>query len=167
MTASVAARHTERTMLDLLQVRYDYRAGNGPRYLCAEHTRNAAGFSATRTADLIVQDLWPSKGLEVIGHEVKVSRSDWLRELKDPAKAEVFRRYCHRWWLVVPDASIVRDDLPDGWGLMAIQGSKLRAVRPAPKLHPEPMPRTMQVAMLRAVAATAAGSAYREAREFG
>lgn len=70
-------------------------------------------------------------------------------------------------WLVVPDAGIVRDDLPDGWGLMAIQGSKLRAVRPAPKLHPEPMPRTMQVAMLRAVAATAAGSAYREAREVG
>jgi len=31
-------------------------------------------------------DLWPSGGLEIHGHEVKVSRSDWLRELKEPEK---------------------------------------------------------------------------------
>lgn len=162
---SAPVKHTERSMLDLLQARYSYQAGNGARYVCAEHTRNAAGFSATRTADLIVQDLWPSKGLEIIGHEVKVSRSDWLRELKDPAKADVFRRYCHRWWLVVPDPKIVRDDLPEGWGLLALRGSRLHAYRPAPLLHPEPMPRTMQVAMLRAATQTAANSVHRSVRE--
>jgi hypothetical protein len=147
---------TERQVLDLLHDRYNPLGhGNGPRYVCAEHVRSHAGFDPRRTADMIVQDLWPSKGLQLIGHEVKVSRSDWLTELKAPEKAYEFRRYVHRWWLVVPDREIVRDDLPDGWGLMALSGETLRVVRAAPRLTPEPMPPTMQAAMLRAVAKTA------------
>jgi hypothetical protein len=161
MTAPV--KHTERTMLDLLHRRYSWERGNGPRYICAEHVRNAAGFNATRTADMIVQDLWPSTGMEIHGIEVKVSRSDWLCELKAPEKAQAFRRFCHRWWLAVPDAKIVQHDLPAGWGLLAIRGGKLVAVVTAPKLTPEPMPRSMQVALLRAVSKT---TAYRALAEF-
>lgn len=57
------------------------------------------------------------------GHEVKVSRSDWLAELADPTKADAWARHCHRWWLVVPHRDIVKDgELPDGWGLMAPSG---------------------------------------------
>lgn len=149
-------RWTERALLDMLRVRYGKDYGNGVRYVCAEHVRSGAGFEATRTADMIVQDLWPSGGFELSGHEVKTSRADWLTELRDPGKAEEFRRYMHRWWLVVPDAAIVHDDLPDGWGLLVVAGSKLRAAVQAPLLDPDPMPRTMQVALTRAVAKTAA-----------
>lgn len=113
-------RWTERRMLDLLHARYSAtNPGNGPRYVIAEHVKNDAGFDAPRIADAIVQDLWPSTGLPLHGHEIKVSRSDWLTELKDPSKADAFRRHMDYWWLVVSDKSIVRDDLPDGWGLMA------------------------------------------------
>ncbi|GAA4120556.1 hypothetical protein GCM10022215_24320 [Nocardioides fonticola] len=74
------------------------------------------------------------------GHEVKVSRSDWLTELRDPSKADAFRPYVHGWWLVAADASIVRDDLPAGWGLMVPHGPHtLRVVVPAP-LNPRPLP---------------------------
>jgi len=148
---------TERTMFDLLHARYGTtNPANGPRYACAEHVRNAAGFYATRTADFIAMDLWPSTGLLLHGHEVKISRSDWLRELAEPAKAAAFQRWVDHWWLVVPDRLIVRDDLPDGWGLMVQQGNRLRIAHRAPRLATEPMPRSVLAPLLRAVVTTAA-----------
>lgn len=160
--ADAPTKHTERTMLDLLCARYAVNAGNGPRYVFAEHVRNYCGFAGygtdvvLRTADAMALDLWPSSGHLIHGFEVKVSRSDWLTELKDPEKAEAFRPYVDHWWLVVPDASIVRDDLPTGWGLLAIgSDGVLRARRQAPRLDRQPMPFGMTAAWLRAVAKSA------------
>lgn len=164
----VVARMTERDVLDVVLGRYySQRHGNGPRYAIAEHVRSVAGFGGywnggqkLRTADLIVMDLWPSKGLNLIGHEVKVSRSDWLTELRDPDKADAFRRYMDRWYLVAP-TGVVRDDLPAGWGLIEIRSDYGGCVRsavvtvPAPVLTPEPLPKTMLAALLRATAKTA------------
>jgi len=152
---------TERQVLDMLRLRYNRVAGNGERYAIAEHVRSHAGFDARRTADCIVMDLWPSKHLALHGHEVKVSRSDWLTELRDPEKAEAFRPYMDYWWLVVSDAGIVRDgELPDGWGLLAPWGGGrlLRVVKQARRLTPQPMPKTMMAAMLRACVKTAVRS---------
>lgn len=160
-----SVRWTERMMLDLIHDRYGkVSPGNGPRYVVAEHVRNQCGFGnywaapdapPLRTADALVVDLWPSSGHLIHGFEVKVSRSDWLTELKDPEKAEAFKPYCDHWWLVVPDAAIVRDDLPDGWGLLTVTPSgSLRAKRRAPKLDRQPMPFEMHAAWLRATAKT-------------
>lgn len=157
-------RWTERDMLDLIHARYSQvNPGNGPRYVVAEHVRNQAGFGGwgrdacpLRTADAIVVDLWPSTGNAMHGIEVKVSRSDWLTELKDPSKAEAFRPYCDHWWLAVPDAAIVRDDLPAGWGLLAVgRDGKLRVRRQAPKLDRQQMSFSMTAALLRAASKTA------------
>lgn len=156
-------RHTERSMLDLIHQRYSkVNPGNGPRYVVAEHVRNQCGFGGywgtgpLRTADALVVDLWPSSGHLVHGFEVKVSRSDWLTELKDPEKAEAFRPYCDHWWLAVPDAAIVRDDLPVGWGLLALApNGSLRVRHRADKIDRQPMPFEMTAAWLRAVAKTA------------
>ena len=149
------ARWTERQMLNLLNDRYSQTVGNGPRYARAEHVKSEAGFDASRIADFIAMDMWPSKGLALHGHEVKVSRSDWLCELRDPTKAEAFRPFMDYWWLVVSDRKIVRDDLPDGWGLMAVTNGRLRVVRPAPRQTPEPLPKSMLACLLRAVTKTA------------
>ena len=161
------AKWTERRMLDLLAQRYDVDQGNGPRYVFAEHVRSEAGFGSyrdyrrgvvrttLRTADAIAVDLWPSSGNLVHGFEVKVSRSDWLAELRDPEKAEAFRPYCNHWWLVVPDADIVRDDLPDGWGLLVAGKNGLRARRTAPELERQPMSPGMTASLLRAAVKTA------------
>ena len=160
-------KFTERDMLDALHARYSPSQGYLSRYVCAEHVRSACGVGGwdfaehrartIRTADFIAQDLWEAQGLALHGHEVKVSRSDWLTELADPDKAEAIKRFCDRWWLVVPDPSIVRDDLPDGWGLLAFgSNGRLRVVRRAPKLDPEPQTRTFAASLLRATAKTAA-----------
>ncbi|HEX5347902.1 MAG TPA: hypothetical protein VFW64_12510 [Pseudonocardiaceae bacterium] len=160
MHAPVSDYDTTTAVLAMLRARYSAtNPGNGPRYVYAAGVRNQAGFggwgpggSRLRTADFVVMDTWPSKGLALHGHEVKVSRSDWLRELKDPDKAEAFRPYMDYWWLVVPDRAIVRDgELPDGWGLLVAVGKRLRAVVPAPRREAEPMPKGMMAAFLRAV----------------
>lgn len=166
-------KYTERQMLDLLHTRYSQvNPGNGPRYACAEHVKNAAGFFASRCADFIAVDCWPTGGIELHGHEVKVSRSDWLHELKQPDKAEAFKRYMDRWWLVVPDVKIVKPgELPDDWGLLVlgkrnISGSwpnyhakrvelRLRAVTKAPPLNPEPVPKELIATLMRSTAKTA------------
>lgn len=157
---------TERDVLDLIHDRYTKaQPGNGPRYIVAEHVRNYCGFAGyrtrtpLRTIDALAVDLWPSSGHVIHGFEVKVSRSDWLTELKDPEKAEAFKPYCDHWWLVTPTADIVRGDLPRGWGhLVATPAGSLRVRAAAPKLAREAMPFEMTAAWLRAAAKTASRS---------
>lgn len=154
------AKATERDMLDRLNVRYGKFNGNGIRYTRAEHVKVSTGFAAQRICDYMAMDLWTGygtlRGPKLHGHEVKVSRSDWLTELRDPDKAEAFRRYCDFWWLVVSDKDIVKTgELPEGWGLMVAHGRSVRVVTPAPLNEAvETMPRQLQATFSRAVTKT-------------
>lgn len=155
---------TETELTVALMNRYGIRAGNGRRYAVAAQVRSHAGFDAKRTADFVAMDLWPSSGLALHGHEIKVSRSDWLRELKDPAKAEEFTPYMNHWWVTVPDEQMIHaGELPDGWGLLAMHGENLTVIRKAPHREALPMPPTRLAALLRAVAQTAGNYARLEA----
>jgi hypothetical protein len=125
-----------------------------PEYAVLEEVPDATGYSKSRTADALVMGLWPSRGLELHGCELKVSRSDWLRELKNPAKAEAFVPFCDRWWLVAGDAEIVQaGELPPTWGLLAAKGGRLAVVVEAPKLEPQAPTRALLASLLRQVAA--------------
>lgn len=109
-------------------------------YVLMFEVGNSTGFACNRHADALAVGLWPSKGIEIIGFEFKESRSDWLRELKEPAKAESIYRYCHRWYLVVSDAAILKHgELPKTWGQLTLQkDGKLKESVKAPKLEPTP-----------------------------
>lgn len=68
-----------------------------------------------------------TSGRILVGHELKVSRADWLNELKQPGKSDPWADQCHEWWLVVSDCAIVQaGELPAGWGLMCPGRSKTR-----------------------------------------
>lgn len=109
-----------------------------------------SGFDSTRSFDALAIGLWPSDP-QVIVYEVKVQRSDWLRELADPRK----RAFAHfvsteAWFAVAPgvvqyetheperrtyDAYqqrkvIVSEELDglDGWGVVEVQPSGERQV---------------------------------------
>jgi hypothetical protein len=142
----------------LLRRRYSQRHGNGPRYVLVPEVRNQAGFGwynggpRLRTCDLIVMDTWESAPVRLIGHELKVTRSDWLAELRDPDKAGAFLPHVAEWWLVVADRSIVRDgELPEGWGLLAPAGGQLRAVVPPARQRQLPVPLGLMAALLRSM----------------
>lgn len=152
---------TERDMLDALTVRYTaIRPGTtSDRWVRAEHVQSRIGYAHSgepfRIADFVAMDTYPATAA-IHGVEVKVTRSDWLRELSDPTKADPIRRHCHYWWLAVPDASIVRDDLPESWGLLVLGSAGLRARRRAPRLEPAPVPLELTMTIARAAAKTAA-----------
>jgi hypothetical protein len=111
---------------------------------------NATGFGRNRAADAIAMSLWPSRGLQLHGFELKASRSDWLREKKDPAKAEAIARFCERWWLVVTDEKILLPgELPATWGLLALRKGKLHQIVEAPTRESEPLARGFIAALLR------------------
>ncbi len=119
-------------------------------YAVLEEVSDAAGFDRSRSADMITMGLWPSRGLMLEGIEIKVSRADWLSELKDPSKAETFFRYCDRWWIATSDASLVHEgELPEPWGHLTVANGKIKVVKPAPKLAPQPLERGFLAAMLK------------------
>lgn len=88
-------------------------------YAFLTQVRNGTGYAReVRTADAISMSLWPSRGLDLTGYEVKVSRTDWIRELREPSKADAIAQYCDYWCLVVGDEDIVQlGELPKTWGL--------------------------------------------------
>lgn len=115
---------------------------------------DATGARQNRWADAVAMNLYPSRGLEVYGFEIKVSRADWLRELKNPAKSAAVQRFCDRWWVIAPDGVILDGELPPTWGYYEAQSSgKIRQVVSAPKLEPEAINRAFVAAMLRRASA--------------
>ncbi len=136
-------------VMDALSNRHD-----APAWAFLPQVRSATGYvNGVRTADAIAMSLWPCRGIELHGFEVKVSRNDWVRELKNPAKAEDIAAFCDRWWIVVGHNAIVRDDeLPPTWGLMVPRGNGLVVKVKAAKLTPDAIDRPFLAAILRKAA---------------
>lgn len=111
---------------------------------------NGTGAGAGRTADAIALNCWPSRGMELHGFEVKVSASDFKRELGEPGKAEAVAQFCDRWFIVTDDARVAKpEQLPPTWGLIIVDDNP-RIVVPAPKLTPQPLTRVFVASILRA-----------------
>lgn len=121
-------------MLDLLRGRFP-----PPEFALLPTVRNRTGFGGEeRYADAVAISVWPSRGYSLHGFEIKTSRSDWLRELRNPGKADAIFSYCDRWWLVVPEPKIVElHELPKTWGLLVAKGRGLTTLSPAPALSPK------------------------------
>jgi len=100
--------------------------------------RNNDGRS--RFCDAMVCNFWRSRGFELEGFEIKVSRSDWQRELQMPNKAESHFGRCDRWWLITPAAKTPiaqLGEIPGPWGWIEISSTGTFVQRKkAPKLVP-------------------------------
>lgn len=125
-----------------------------PAFALLEQVSNGTGWKSTRYCDAMAMSLWPSRGLELIGFEVKVSRSDWIRELKKPDKADELSRSCHRWYVVAPPATVDLAELPSKWGLLEFKAGKLYTTREAPLNDPAPPSWFLVAAILRRASET-------------
>lgn len=124
-----------------------YSEANG--YACLFEVASGTGSNARTFADIVVMNLWPSRGMDLVGYEVKTSRSDWQRELKLPAKAWQVMQYMDRWWLLAAPGVAKLDEIPTNWGFMEFNGAKSRVLKPAPKLEPKAVTKTFLGALLR------------------
>lgn len=124
-------------------------AANLGKYIVLTQVAASTG-GANNIADLMVLGAWHSSGNEVEGFEVKVSRADWLNEVKNPNKCLPNKQYCHRWWLVIADQAMVKDgELPADWGMMAVVNGQLKVIKKAPKLEPVPLAVDFVASLLR------------------
>lgn len=123
---------TSGQVMDALRLRYP----SPTQYALIAEVGNSTGFSCRRHADAVAVGLWPSRGIDIIGIEIKVRRSDWQKELEQPEKAEAIAQYCDHWFLAVGDAEIVKEgELPSNWGLLVPKDDKtLRCAKDAPLL---------------------------------
>jgi hypothetical protein len=147
-TTAPARPLTEAELTVLLRERFA-----APEYAFIPQVRNGTGWArrTTRTADALAMSLWPSRGLDLHGFEIKSDRADWLREKGDPEKAEEIGKFCEFWWVVAGAPNVVaQDDLfPPTWGLLVADGGKLRVVREAPRREAKPLDRAQLAAILR------------------
>lgn len=130
-----------------------YNAHNGAanlgKYIPLTQVASSTG-GANNIADLMVLGAWHSSGNHLDGFEVKVSRADWLNEVKDPSKCQASKKFCHRWWLVIADAAMVKDgELPEDWGMMAVVNGALKVIKQAPILQPVPLEIDFVASLLR------------------
>jgi hypothetical protein len=86
-------------------------------FLTVPQVSNGTGAIARRTADAILVQTWPSRGLSLTGVEYKRTRYDWRRELREGSKAEPVAAYCHFWLVLAPKGVVPVGEIPAGWGL--------------------------------------------------
>ena len=120
-----------------------------PEWAIFFEVASATGAGSARYADAVAMNLWPSRGLAINGFEVKISRSDWQTELKNPAKAEAMARNCDYWWIVAAKGVVRDGELPPTWGLFEVDGRGLTAKVQAPKLETPALSRTVMASLIR------------------
>lgn len=106
--------------------------------------------NGARRLDALVMNCVPSRGLTLVGYEVKASRSDWLRELESPDKADLAAEYLDAFYLVTVPGVVAPGELPDRWGLMLPKARKRLAVEVEAKSQEgKDTPRHLLAGMLR------------------
>lgn len=118
-----AKKVTTPELIAKLNARYSQRDGRWA---------NVVEFQAI---DFLAVACWQSMGFSVHGHELKVSRSDWLRELKKPYKARFSMARCDYWWLAAPPGVAKPEEIPVGWGFMELGPNGFRVILKAPRLR--------------------------------
>jgi hypothetical protein len=122
-----------------------------PAWAFFRQVGNSTGSNCRRHIDAVAMCIWPSRGYEIHGFEVKCSRSDLVRELAQPEKADDVAGHCDFFWLVLNDKRIVNESviLPDGWGVMAPRGKGLTVVKKASRIEAPTITRGFVAALLR------------------
>lgn len=128
MNKQASKKYTASDLHELLKLKYA-----APQFALFHEVRNGTGYAKSheRYCDAIAMCLWPSMGIELHGFEVKVSYSDWKKELADPSKSAEFIQYCDKWWIVAPKGVVPVGELPANWGLLEPKVKHLGVTRAA------------------------------------
>lgn len=125
-----------------------------PEWVMAFEVQAERDEGGLRFADAVAFDTRKGAGMAVHGFELKISRADWLNEVKDPAKALPARSLCDYWWVVAGGPGIIeRGELPPGVGLLVAEeaGFNVSVHAKRPRLGPRAfgLDRALVAAMLR------------------
>lgn len=133
---------TSATVHEMLQA-HIFREG----WCYLREVRANRGVNVKSIADAVAVSLYPSRGHHLHGIEIKVSRSDWLRELNNPKKSHDTFIQCASWTLACPDGVVAPGELPHGWGHIVVSDKKAR-YKSRPKVRNNVVITPMSVVML-------------------
>lgn len=101
-----------------------------PRWLTATEVQVPYD-DGLRFIDLVALDT-TGRYPELHSIEVKVSRGDWLNELRKPEKSRPAREATDRHYLLAGSMDVFREDeVPEGWGVLVADGGRVVEHRPA------------------------------------
>lgn len=111
-------RETTRELMERLERHYIKPGQDLPGGIFVPECGRNGGGTGSR-CDALYVGFTSTSGRLLIGHEVKVSRADWRKELDTAGKADQWADDCHAWYIVAPSTEIVvPEELPADWGLM-------------------------------------------------
>ena len=128
---------------------FDEKFWDNQKHLIAFEVNEGTGGASGRRADAVSLELWPSNDYKIVGYEFKVSRADWLSEMKQPEKSQAISCYCDEWYLVAPKGVLGIDELPKTWGYIQVSEKRLTTKIPAPARSSEPVSRPFMASLLR------------------
>lgn len=134
------------------------------RFVVLAEVANSTGWARQGFCDALAVSLLPSGAFALHGFEIKLARSDWLRELKRPEKSERFKRFCTRWYLLCTEGVAQASELPPGWGMLVLRDGALHTAKRAPKLTPEPVTAGMWAGLVRRAFAQSAANSMQPCR---
>lgn len=99
-----------------------YPSGIG-RYAYIKEFRAGTGYASAseRYLDAWVMQCWPSGPMLAIGIEIKISRSDWAREIRKPMKRDSALRITNQFYVAAPTGMITEAELPNEAGLIEVE----------------------------------------------
>ncbi len=120
----------------------------------------ADGVASRRTGrggriDAAAFSCWPSKGLMRIAFEIKRTRQDFKKEVKDPKKSEWVEKNFHQTYLVVPAGLVKSDEVPESWGLLEVTSDESSLVerKVAMRRDVDPLPEALALSVIRSLGA--------------
>jgi hypothetical protein len=112
---------TSKDIMDALEQHYP-----APEWELCWEVANGTGVYKRRALDALAINTYPSQGFATHGIEIKTSKSDLKRELKNGAKSDIVAQYCTYFFLAVPKGIIDETiTLPPTWGVLELRGNKL------------------------------------------
>lgn len=118
-----APLHTASQIIDIIERRHQ-----PPEWIFIRELRIGTGWVNTYRSkagvyiDGFALNCYPSKNMQRIAYEVKISRGDFLAELKNPEKREPFMRYVNQFFFATPVGLVEPEEIPDDLGLIEIHG---------------------------------------------
>lgn len=131
----------------LIKRRYSFRPGS----VVIEELRISCGFDgeAARSIDIWGIEANASKGCTATAYEIKVSRGDFLRDIRNPFKQRGARLFSDKFYFVAPEGMINVREIPDWAGLIDAKPEGLRTVVSAPFRSKDAPSWPLVVSMLR------------------
>ena len=123
--AKLNGKQQTRQLVELLRIRHP-----APEWATFTEMAIATGYAPSRI-DFYAMNVWRSKKFLKIAYEIKVSRADFARELKDRSKRRPAELLANECYFVTPAGLVKPDEVPEGWGLVAQTKGGLRKTKHA------------------------------------